>query len=241
MTKPFISRVVVSFALLLASNWLQAEIAVVAYDIEGLHHDDHSGSYDKILLKTQDLGVRFKLIHTPIIRAKHLFRTQQLNCISPSDGSEDPFPFPTVQSTPLNLAKAYIFRKQGDTVISDLTALKGLNVGVRKGLEFGGKLVPYELQLEPVWDTEQNYKKLLSGRIDAFIAYVPDIWGYFDSKELPQLAYDKTKPIVIYRESVVCHDTPENRAFIKQLNSALTQLDKQGFIKELLGFAYNLD
>ena len=229
------------FCLLSLANSCRAETSVVVYDIKGLHHADHSGSYDKILLKAKDLGVGVKLLHAPIIRAKHLFRSKQLNCISPTDGSTDPFPFATIQSLPLNLAKAYIFSKQGGPVYSDLKELKGLNIGVRKGLEFGGKLDQYPLNIEPVWDTEQNYKKLLSGRIDAFIAYVPDLWGYFGSQHIPQLAYNKSKPILVYQESVACHDTPENRAFIKQLNTALQQLQQQGVIKDLLGFAYNLD
>ena len=231
-------RIVISC---LAINSANAQTNIAVYNIKGLHNADHSGGYDRILLKAKQQGVDLKLVHTPIIRAKHLFNTRKIDCISPSDASADAFPFPSVQSSPLNIAKAYIFTRSNDNVISSLNGLKGKQVGIRKGLEFGGRLENQALNLEPVWDTEQNYKKLINKRIDAFIAYVPDIWGYFNSKELPGLTYDKSKPIVSYQESVACHDTPANHAFIKQLNFALQKLKEKGFIKQTLGIAYNLD
>lgn len=218
-----------------------AQTGIAVYDIKGLHNADHTGGYDRILLEAAKQGVDLKLNHTPIIRAKHLFHTKQIDCISPSDPSEDAFPFPSIQSTPLNMAKAYIFTREEDGVISNLNELKGKPVGIRKGLEFGSKLEKYQLNLEPVWDTEQNYKKLMNERIDAFIAYIPDIWGYFDDQQIPYTVYDKNKPIVAYQESVACHDTPANNAFIKQLNYALQKLKESGFFKQALGNAYNLD
>ena len=216
---------------------------IQTYDLKGLHNTARTGHYDKVMHLIQQQGVPLSLRHGPILRARYLFETKQVDCISPSD---DPYyDFLTLKSKPLNLAKAYIFRRQGDEIITDPKGLKGVVVGITLGMgfsdEFDRVAAELALQLEPVRDIELNYKKLLAKRIDAFIAYTPDIWNIFSTQTIPQLAYDRNKPIAVLSDSIVCHQTPENQAFIHQFNLALDALNQQGVLKELLGISYNFD
>ena len=222
-----------------------AETQISVYHLQGLHTEQHNGAYDKIILTIKQRGVDLSLRFAPIVRAKHLFQNNQINCLCPADAADWFYPFPTVQTLPLNYAKAFIFTREEDPVISTPEQLKGLKIGVRTGMNFGDRFDGYKhtikLDIEEVRDIELNYKKLLAGRIDAFMAYTPDIWNLLGQKDLSKLSYDKNNPFYVHPESIVCHDTPENRVFIKQFNHELSQLKQQGTLKELLGISYTLD
>jgi hypothetical protein len=233
-------------ALILLSCWLAPCLAtpqIAVYHLEGLHNQQQSGSYDTLILKVKDLGVDLNLQFSPILRAKHSFNNNEIDCISPADSSGDPYPFPTVQTSPINMAKAYIFRRKGDSIIGDPMQLAGLKVGIRTGMNFGNDFEKIKklVHIELVRDIELNYKKLMAKRIDAFVAYTPDIWNLLGSHELPTLVYDKNHPLLIHPESIVCHDSPENRDFITQFDQALIALIKDGVVKEILGISYGLD
>ena len=226
--------------LSLFSPLLYSQPIIGTYHLEGLHTSLQSGAYDKVFLKIKEQGVGFTFQFSPIIRAKHNFNNKAINCLSPSDASDSFFPFPTVQSTPINYAKAYIFSRKGEPVINKVEDLHGKKVGIRTGMNFNKELAEHdvEFEIEYVRDIALNYKKLMAKRIDAFIAYTPDIWNLIGSRELADLTYEHKLSLLTHPESVVCHDTPSNRAFIKQFDYELNKLIQQGKLEELLGISY---
>lgn len=221
------------------SPQLLSQPTVAVYHLEGLHTAQTDGAYDKVLKKIKAQGVDFSLHFSPIIRAKHNFKNKIDDCLCPSDASGSFFPFPTVQSTPINYAKAYIFTRKNEPAISNIQELEGKKIGVRKGM-FVDESFAQEVQfeIEQVRDLELNYKKLQAKRIDAFVAYTPDIWNLLGDRELANLNYDSKLSLFTHAESMVCHDTPANRAFIKQFDHELNTLIKQGQIEKILGISY---
>ena len=242
-TNALLHIIVLALALYANPGFAQTQISV--YHLQGLHTQNQDGAYDQLMQAMRKRGIANSLKFSPIVRAKHLFNTGKIDCLCPADAADWFYPFATVQSEPINYAKAFIFTRKQDPVISSISQLKGLAIGVRTGMNFndGFEEIKNDINfdIEEVRDIELNYKKLMAGRIDAFVAYAPDIWNTLTEEQSNTLAFDRSKPFFVHPESVVCHDTPENQVFIKQFNHELNTLKAQGELKRILGKSYTLE
>ena len=81
--------------------------------------------------------------------------------------------------------------------------------------------------LEQVRTEEQAVRMLELGRIDAFIAAMPDIRPF-----LERLNYSPEHPLLQSFDRLNCHNTPRNRAFIRSLSRELKKLKEQGAYQE---------
>lgn len=84
---------------------------------------------------------------------------------------------------------------------------------------YGPEFEALKLNVELVSRIEQNIEKLLSGRIDAFLAWAPDIDAVLTKKNI-QLV--RGKSFVIHNDAFLCHDTPKTRQFIVEFNRGIT-------------------
>lgn len=79
-------------------------------------------------------------------------------------------------------------------------------------------------------------KKVQIGRIDAFIAYVPDAYNAFRGLGIAPLPHDVAHPVAVHLDSLVCRNVqPE---FIEQFNKLLKELRDSGRLKSILGNDY---
>lgn len=108
----------------------------------------------------------------------------------------------------MGTAKIYIFTGKGQKTINNLSELKGKKVGARFGMPYGNTFDNAGLNVEMVKSIQSNIKKLDKGRIDAFIAYVPDAYDAFKSLEIPPYPHDLDKPIAVHEDCLVCRDVP---------------------------------
>ena len=84
---------------------------------------------------------------------------------------------------------------------------------------------------------EQNIKKVQAGRIDAFVAYIPDAWFAFKSLNMEMLPHGNN-PIMVHEDGFLCHNTADALQFIEEFNAALNQLKSSGKLKTMLGDTY---
>ena len=92
--------------------------------------------------------------------------------------------------------------------------------------------------IEKVANDEIQLRMLNKGRIDAAIGLMPDM---VLAAEKLNLELPKVSPKWIIPRSptkgatMVCHNTPENQAFIKQFNANLTVMKESGRLREIMG------
>ena len=217
----------------------QAETMVSALEIPGLHTKAADGVYDQIFARISELtGVSIKATPLPPGRAIAQFEAGEIDCLSPADSDFYNMSGPSIQSKPMNLAKVFIYTKKGSAPVSSLDALAGKRVGGRQGMPYGEAVdkATFKFLLAPT--IEANIKKLEAGRIDAFLAYVPDAWDAFSAMGMDELPHDPNSPVVIHEDSILCYDKPVTRALIAQVDAAIDQLRDEAVLKEILGGAY---
>lgn len=222
---------------LLCCTQLNAAVTLGAYDIPTLLQKDGKGSYDLIFAEVNKIaGKNWRYQVLPPSRVDKDFASKVLDCIIPLD--KDFFAGGNVmQSDFFNMAKIYIFTKEGSQPLAGVADLKGLKVGARRGMPYGPEFDAAGLKVNYSNTIEQNIKKVQAGRIDAFVAYVPDAWFAFKSLGLKMLPHNDV-PMIVHEDGFLCHDTPDSRLFIKEFNTALTQLKNSGKLKTMLGDTY---
>lgn len=198
-----------------------AEVSIYALNIPGLHQKDGNGEYDNIIHKAVVRSGKAKVIVLPPARAESEFSNCTNCCISPANKNPDFYDYgaDAIETAPMSIAKVYIFTGKGKKQINNLDALKGKKVGARIGMPYGKKIDASGIKLKLVSEIQTNIKKLNSGRIDAFVAYVPDAYAAFETLNIPVYPHDKENPIAIHPDSLVCRGTGAD--FIKDFNSAI--------------------
>lgn len=187
-----------------------AETTIYGIEIPGLHENNKSGVYDKII---DDLLIKPGLANLQVLppaKAEDNFSNCKDCCFSPANLNKEFYNFgdDVVKTNPMGIAKIYIFTGKGQKTINNLSELKGKKVGARFGMPYGNTFDNAGLNVEMVKSIESNIKKLDKGRIDAFIAYVPDAYDAFKSLGIPPYPHDLDKPIAIHEDCLVCRGVP---------------------------------
>jgi hypothetical protein len=227
--------------VLCLSGSLFAQVRIIRSDIPDILQKDGMGSYDKIIkevlgkteLETKDLF--------PYARALIEFFKCQNCCIVP--GTKDAefsdfykFGVDFVQTAPINIAKAYIFVKPDQPPINHLADLRDKRVGARIGMPYGNDFETVGLNTSMVLSIEQNIKMIERDRIEAFIAYTPDVYHAFSKYGVLPYPHDVYHPITIHPDSLVCRGVESE--FILNFNNALNQLKISGRLKEVLNDSF---
>ena len=217
--KYLLSAVVIVF-FVLASN-ASAEVKIYAVEIPGLFQKDGGGIYDKIVEEQVVSKGLASIKVSPPGRTEHDFASCDNCCLAPANLNPDFYHFEggAVATKPMSTAKLYIFTGKGTKPISSLDTLKGKKIGVRQGMPYGKKIDNAGLKTEAVTDIKFNIKKLDAGRIDAFIAYVPDAYTAFEEMGVDLYPHDEANPIAVYPESLVCRGVSAD--FLESFNSGL--------------------
>ncbi|MCP4264532.1 MAG: amino acid ABC transporter substrate-binding protein [Candidatus Brocadiaceae bacterium] len=212
-----------------------AEMNLVGYDIPTLTQVDGQGAYDKIINQVKSVsGKNWNYTVMPPARADNAFSSGSADCIGPLDkdfytGGD------VIQTDYFNIAKIYIYTAEGSTALTSAEQLKGKNVGARKGMPYGPDFDSAGLKVSYVSSIDKNLKKLKAGRLDAFVAYVPDAWFV---PGVQALSHDENKPLAVHEDAFTCKNTTAAQAFVKEFNAALAELKSSGKVREILGDTY---
>lgn len=195
------------------------EIKLMAYDIPAILQADKHGEYDLIIEQVNKLqGQKWRYTIAPPARVDKMFENKLIDCILPYDKAFY-FDKTAINSAPLNIAKARIYSLSNEAM--SLSSLKGKIIGARTGMLYGPEFDALNLNVSYVGSIEQNIEKLLSQRIEAFVAWSPDIEAALLKKGLTLI---RSEPFVIHHEAFLCHDTPISRTFIATFNNGLEKI-----------------
>lgn len=112
--------------------------------------------------------------------------------------------------------------------------LKGKKVGIRSGMPYGNRIEGAGLTLVEARTIEANVKKLDAGRIDAFIAYVPDAYATFEAMGIEHLPHSVDAPIAVHEDALLCRNDKGGEDIVAKFNSALSELEKSGELGRIL-------
>ena len=211
-----------------------AEVEIFAIDIPGLHQKDGGGSYDKIIVNALSDEIKNTILVLPGKRALLRFSRCQNCCYTPSNINPNFYHHSadTVATAPMNIAKIYIFTPRGQPTISNLSELSNKVVGIRRGMNYGQNIINADLNFVVVNTLKQNFKKMDRGRLDAVIAYSPDVVTYFTENILTAYPHNIKLPIGTHFDGLVCRGVSDQ--FIQSFNNGLTLLRKSGELEKML-------
>jgi len=209
-------------SLCIANN----KVEIIALEIEGLHQESLTGDYDQIINTILIKPGLANLSIYPVERAMNAFNSPCQNCcLSPVNKDAEFYNYDTeqyLQTDILTTAKVYIFTAKGMPVINSLRDLKDKNVGVSRGVSYGKAFNEANLTTFPVKNIIQNIKKLDLKRIDAFVAFAPDVFITFKNMGIEPYPHDSKNPIVIHHDRLVCRGV--SPSFIDHFNKELNVL-----------------
>lgn len=193
------------------------------------------GPYNYLVDKFKEkTSVAFKLIYFPPARSAKLLANKQIDCLMPANINQVEQPEQHVASIAFNYARAYVFTKNNRPVIQSFAALDGKILATRRGYHYGGISFGSSIKSVQTNTIKQSILMLEKERIDAFIAYSPDILGTLKDFNSIDFHYDKSFVIHQQAEQIVCQKTQQNKQFIKELNQAITELKASGELDLIL-------
>ncbi len=196
---------------------------------------DGTGFYNDVL-KTVLLEMEMPKAYQPLPykRAKVDFKGNAGSCLYPSDishlsrGKEIDVPENYIQAAPLIWVESHIFSRYGEPPLTSLEALKGRKIAYPNGSALPTVLEEYGASFLPTTTETAKARMLVAGRVDHMSGSLPDNIFVFKSMGRPLPPYNPDLALVRVGVTVVCHDTPENRAFVDAFNDALARLVAAG-------------
>lgn len=202
---------------------------------------DGSGFYNdlaKLVLPTSVGKIDYEIL--PYKRAKRAFLASKTSCLYPnslgylvSTGTiKKPDSF--IGSRSVVAAQSRIFSPHGIKPPASASDLKGLHVAYALGSDVANLLKGSGAHFVAVSDEVGKARMLLEGRTDLLVAVLPDAKFVFDSLGTDLPPYDPSYSLDSTEIGVVCHDTEENRAFIKAFDRNLKGLVSSGQLRTFL-------
>lgn len=140
-----------------------------------------------------------------------------------------------LESASLVTAKAYVIATAPISV-REITSpdAKRLIIGYRSGNSFGGNIEKLSHHtLISVGTNAQLTGLLEKERIDAAIAYVPDILPWLETSQHLSSPLSESSLFYTQNDSFLCHESPESRALITQLDARIKDMRQQQLLKNI--------
>jgi len=224
------------FALLFAPLVNAAEVRVSASQLTGLFERDGSGLYDKVFAAIGAVnGETYNLKILPPLRAENAFRDGDFPCATPFNKNKIfyDWSFSVVEGAIFTEAKIYIFTAPGTTAIHDLSTLVGKKIGITQGVPLGSKVYSAGLNLKKSPSIKANIKKLQKGRLDAFLAYWPDVYTAFDELNISPFPHVIDTPVSIHNDTLLCRADQNGEAIITKFNEGFKIILKNGTLDKI--------
>lgn len=207
-------------------------IDIVSHSINGLVFEDASGPYPKLLTKLNDaIGTELSFKVIPVKRAVYHFENKHDDCLLSGNSLTIKNPEKYLVSNPLSEIKLHFFNLQH---MPPITSFNDLNqnklIGGILGIDaLYKKVLPKEHKLTLVSSDEQSINMLVAKRVQAILGFIPDLNAHLDI-----LHYDETFVLYHGSDNLICHDTQENRDYLKRINQALEDIKASPTYDEIM-------
>lgn len=207
---------------------------------KGLLEEDGTGLYGELLdriLDEADIEADIRIL--PLKRSIQALSERDADCIWPLDiklvghlgyGRSD-----LIQSAMAFQSRQYVFVAPGDPRVDSLRDLKGKTVGILNGSSTQNELIEAGALPQLLKNQRSKLRMFLSGRLDAFVGWYPDIFVTLSNLEVkPDVLQAERHVIRVTDIRLVCRSTQEAERLFRTLNPAIAALADSSAFDEIL-------
>lgn len=215
------------------------EYTIGAFYIPGLIIDKKNGKFIEIHHQIiQAVKYKTALKICPAERVIQRFINKEIIGFFP--GSATSFQrekknIPFIKTVPFFEKKEFLFTRTTDSIISKLEELNGKTADLTRGYPYPPQLLANKkIKFEYAKTDVQNFKKLSSGRIDAFPVEEKSGVAALEKSGAVNIRYDKDSPIFVKSIFYYFQDTPEGKQLAQAFNHEIQRLEQKGVLKKIL-------
>lgn len=233
--------------LSIVSPFLAAETTVYAFELINRMSTVQDRQYNHLWQAMSNQGLEYELQIKSFTRYKRAFKRNINSCIFPANmgvvkkiaGKNLKQKLITADS--VDYVGLVVLTANSDANITTRGDLAGRKVAISPILKSKIFLKGIDLtSLKLADNNEVLLKMLYRNKVDAIIAFMPDILLAAKKLNYPLPHSSALWLIKKHPISIVCHDTVDNRAFVQQFNKHLQQLKSSGRLREIMGPLVNL-
>lgn len=213
---------IVLFVLLLAGFpshvWAKLQLGLV----EIAHLISDSEVISSRYLAFLDTLPETNKVFVPASRASKEFEKGYFQCLFPASERVVSKKHNIVASDPIFVAEAFVFSRFKDI---DNSQLAKRRIAINRGFGFGGIRDQIDATFVELNNDSQTAMFLEKGRVDAIIAYLPDMKAAYQHLSKPLPHFKTTQPVYRDTEQIVCHKSAMTKAFLESVNNKIRQSD----------------
>lgn len=220
--------------LLLSFSVLSKPIVLGSYYIPGLIESRSSGQLMALLDEIEQITtLDFEVQLYPTKRVQLMFQQGQLPAYFPE--LETQRSFPSCRTEAFMKKRIVIINRQADPIIDKISGLKGKRIGAVRGFSYGKNITHNsDLTIEWVSGDEVNLKKLLAGRIDAFVGDLSSSVKAIKALKLEnEVHYNASEPINELDVFFMFQHDEQLLNVCNQVSDAILLLKQQGKLDDL--------
>lgn len=179
----------------------------------------------------EQIGIPVTGTYRPTKRAIKDYERKRSDCFLGGDeqSSLDYIGLSVIASEPIIKVQYVAYTLKNQTKIMSRDALEGKVIGIKRGVKADTfKLDGLNIQFSIVDTVTQNIAMLKSGRIDVFMSVYPD-----EKELINDLHFEPSLVLYTYTETLHCHQSPENKAFLDSFNKGLQSIKENGVYRDI--------
>ncbi len=196
--KKFSIFIVVLVLLVFSLNLGAAKVIFGSFPIPLMVIDNNNGVFVELTKAiAKEAGFELEISIKPAKRIGGEFMEGKVDSIFPALDVMFPPGKILKSSENIYVKQDFVFTKKGSPILKTIKDLEGKNVGITRGYPYVKELIDNKnIKLQIVSKDEMNTKKLIAGRIDAFVVEEKSgIKAFSNSGLNGQFQYDKTVPL----------------------------------------------
>jgi len=218
--------------LLVTAGTAQAELPVTSYPIPVHVESATSGLFiDLAQAVASEAHQPIRISVQPPPRAVQSFSSGSQAILFPALDVLFPVGTPIVRSKEaIDCKEDFVFTRRGAPLLNSLADLKGKRVGITRGYPYAREVSESSLYtVEPANTDDANLRKLIAGRLDAFILdEKTGIRALQKDGLTQQVQYDPKHPVSRQEVYYAFQNNAEGKALAEQFSTALEKLKRDG-------------
>jgi polar amino acid transport system substrate-binding protein len=200
--------------------------------------DDQHGVFVELTRTIAErANLDIEIIVVPVKRALAYFNVQKFDVLFPGLDVYFPPENPPIKSEELITVKHdFVFTRKGTPLLSTLQELEGKRVGITLGYPYARALIENPLiMLEEAPADENNTKKLIAGRIDAFVVEErTGMQAFINTGLHDEMQYDRTSPIAHQNVYYAFQNTDGGKQLAEIVSRTLSEMKADGVYAEIM-------
>ena len=203
------------------------DIRIVSMEIgEGLQTSESPGLYGELIYRIlENADVEYDFQVYPLKRALRTFFRDEADCVWALDSGMlrqfDKQHEPLLDSEALFTSTHHVFMVPGAGAIASLGDLAGKKVGLHYYSNMNEELEQVSADLVPVGDNNAKVRLLVNNRVDAILAWMPDVLVAFRTVGAGPAWINPVLKIEEANVGIVCHDSDITRPFLAKVNPVI--------------------